>query len=167
MWEYIVKSYRLFRSVQMHTKDVFLSVYCFCPCKFLTEYAIIVVQQHKKTLKKEPLPTTWHLAAAEKKMGTVFALCGGTSLHLPLSLLPPSLFPSHSLLSDVDWIRLERGGAETEASLMKMTMLLPCLVIEMHKLASFPRKTQAYVTCKKYRRQRKTDLWMWHGPEQV
>lgn len=73
-----------------------------------------------------PLHTTWHLIflSCREKTGTVFALWAGTSLHLPLSLLPLFLFPSHSLLSDVDWIRLEMGGAETEALLMKMTMQL-------------------------------------------
>lgn len=47
------------------------------------------------------------------------------------------------------------GGAETEASLMKMTIHLPRLDIEMHKLTSFPRKTWAYVTCKK----RPANVW--------
>lgn len=72
-----------------------------------------------------PLPPIWHLSgfsvAERKKTEAAFALCAGTSLHL--SLLPPFLFPSHSQLSDADWIRLERGGAEAEALLMKMTML--------------------------------------------
>lgn len=70
-----------------------------------------------------PLPPTWHLSGcsvAQKDTGS--ALCVDTSLHL--CLLPLFLFPSHSQLSHADWIRLERGGAEAEALLMKMTMLL-------------------------------------------
>lgn len=48
------------------------------------------------------------------------------------------LLPSHSLLSDVDWIRLQMGSAGTEASLMETMM--PCLDIEIHKPASFESK---------------------------
>lgn len=60
-----------------------------------------------------------------------YLLCGGGYIPLFPSFFP-FLLPSHSLSSDVDWIGLERGGVETEASLMKMTMHPPCLDSGMH-----------------------------------
>lgn len=95
MWEYIVKSYRLC-----------ISVYCFCPCKFLIEYAIIVVQRHKKPLKRNRYPQ--HGSSREKDGNSICFVWG---YFLTSASLPPSTVSFSISLSAVRcWLNQVREG---------------------------------------------------------